>query len=422
MNVRQLEQIILGDVWTSTWLWDTLTTLCDDGRGRFAGTDDERRAGEFMLCRFAEWGLHNIHAEPFDMPGWVRGPAQLALLDGTAGPDLPCLTLAGSPAGEATAEIIDLGPGTPEAFERLGESVRGKIVLTGAQGPHRLERYARACEYGAAGFIFAHGRPGQLIPAGSISLNDGPAPLPGIGVALETAALLQRRLERGSVRARLHTEGTNVTVQARNIVADLPGTDPDTGWIVVCGHYDGHDIAQGAQDNATGTALVLETARLLCPLRDRLKASFRFILFSGEELGLHGSKNYAQAHADELPGIRLVFNADIVGLSAPLVLMVQNSQPLADVLNALPQNALDIQVSGPQIVSYSDHYPFVQAGDVPALMAVTSSPGEGRGWAHTQADTLDKLELRPLREAVAAAARVLLRLALEPERLPHRSG
>ncbi|MBN1937494.1 MAG: M28 family peptidase [Anaerolineae bacterium] len=422
MNLSQLEQTILGDVWTSTWLWDTLTALCDDGHGRFAGTDDERRAGEFMLRRFAEWGLHNVRAEPFDMPGWIRGPAQLTLLDGTTGPELPCMTLAGSPDGEVEAEIIDLGPGTPEAFGRLGASIRGKIVLTGAAGPHRLERYARACEYGAVGFIFANNRPGQLIPAGSINFNDGPAPLPGIGIALEGAALLQRQLERGPVRARLRAKGENETVQARNIVADLPGTDRDAGWIVVCGHYDGHDIAQGAQDNATGTALVLETARLLRPLCDWLKASFRFILFSGEEMGLYGSKHYVQAHTDELSGIRLVFNADIVGLAAPLVLMVQNSQPLADSLNALPRNALDIQVSGPQLVHYSDHYPFVQAGDVPALMAVTSSPGEGRGWAHTQADTLDKLELRPLREAVAAAARVLLRLAVEPEHLPNKSG
>ncbi len=331
------------------------------------------------------------------------------------------MTLAGSPAGAVEAEIVDLGPGTPEAFERLGESIRGKIVLTGAPGPHRLERYARACQYGAVGFIFAHGRPGQLIPAGSINLNDGPAPLPGIGVALEAAALLQRRLERGPIRARLHAEGENITVQARNIVAELPGTAPDAGWIVVCGHYDGHDIAQGAQDNATGTALVLETARLLCPLRDHLRLGLRFILFSGEEMGLYGSRHYVQAHAGELPGIRLIFNADIVGLAAPLVLMVQNSQPLADGLGALAGDGLDIQVSGPQLVPYSDHYPFVQAGDVPALMAVTSSPGEGRGWAHTQADTLDKLELRPMREAVAAAARVLLRLAVEPERLPGRN-
>ncbi len=70
MNIRQLEQTILGDLWTSTCLWDTLTALCDDGHGRFAGADDERRAGDFMLRRFTEWGLDNVHAEPFDMPGW----------------------------------------------------------------------------------------------------------------------------------------------------------------------------------------------------------------------------------------------------------------------------------------------------------------------------------------------------------------
>jgi Zn-dependent M28 family amino/carboxypeptidase len=211
--------------------------------------------------------------------------------------------------------------------------------------------------------------------------------------------------------------GSPRQVVARNIVADLPGADPDAGWIVACGHYDGHDIAQGAQDNATGTAAVLEAARVLAPLRDRLRAGIRFILFSGEEMGMYGSAAYVREHTEELDGIRAVFNADIVGLAAPLVLVVQNSPELGAALRRLPLDDLGAQVAPGRLVPYSDHFSFTVAG-VSSLMAVTSRPDSGHGWAHTAADTFDKLDLRPLREAAATTARILLRLATEPELLP----
>jgi Zn-dependent M28 family amino/carboxypeptidase len=233
---------------------------------------------------------------------------------------------------------------------------------------------------------------------------------------METTALLRRRLQQDRVRARLTTQSQVLNVTARNIVAELPGTDPDAGWIVVCGHYDGHDIAQGAQDNATGTALVLETARLLAPLRKHLKAGLRFVLFSGEELGMFGSENYVSAHASELDRLLAVFNADVVGLAAPLMLTVQNSPELAGYLHSLPLSELDAQVIDNRLVPYSDHFPFTLTG-VPSLMAATSFPGNGHSWAHTAADTLDKLSLRSLRQAIAGTARILLRMALEPAKL-----
>jgi Zn-dependent M28 family amino/carboxypeptidase len=186
---------------------------------------------------------------------------------------------------------------------------------------------------------------------------------------------------------------------------------------VACGHYDGHDIAQGAQDNATGTATLLEVARVLAPLRSHFKAGVRFILFSGEEMGMYGSQAYVRDHADQLDRIRTVFNADIVGLAAPLLLVVQNSPELASRLRQMPLEEIGAQVDDSRLVPYSDHFTFTLAG-ISSLMAATSSPGPGRGWGHTAADTLDKLDVRSLREATATMARILLRLAMAPEGLP----
>ena len=107
------------------------------------------------------------------------------------------------------------------------------------------------------------------------------------------------------------------------MVGELPGTDPRAGYYVVCGHYDATavrtanwnwrtDPAPGADDNATGAALVLEAARVLST--QRFPWSIRFIAFSGEELGLLGSQAYVKKHLKEIKDrLKLVVNIDVSG-------------------------------------------------------------------------------------------------------------
>ena len=132
---------------------------------------------------------------------------------------------------------------------------------------------------------------------------------------------------------------------------------------------------------------------------------------------MYGSSAYVRQHAEGLDRIRLVFNADIVGLASPLTLMVQNSPKLASYLRQLPLQDLGAVVNDAHLVPYSDHFPFTLAG-VSGLMAVTSSRGTDHGWAHTAADTLDKLDLPSVREAAVSTARLLFRMAAEPGGLP----
>ncbi len=419
MNLLALEREIIGELWTSPALRENVKYLCDVCNGRFAGTEDERRAGDFLWQRFRDYGLENVAAEPFEMMGWRRGETRLTLLDvdGNSSRELPCLAMAGSPAGEVEAPLIDVGPGAPADLERLGKEVAGKVALTGPEGPHRLEKYADAHAAGAAGFIFASGQPGMLTSVGSLNLRAIPATLPAISIPLEVASFLRRRLQEGPVQVRLAVGGGPQKVVARNIVGELPGSDPEAGWILACGHYDGHDVAQGAQDNATGTATILEAARLLAPYRSCLKAGIRFVLFSGEELGIHGSPAYVRDHPDELDRLRVVFNADVVGIAPPLILHTQDSPELAAYLRQLPLEDLGATVKDSGLVHNTDHFPFTLAG-IPSLWAVTSPAPSGQGWVHTTADTLDKIDVRLLRETVATTARVLLRMALEPEKLP----
>ncbi len=348
------------------------------------------------------------------MRGWERGEAHLTLLDGSRTIEQPCIGLPGTQPCDLEAEIIDLGQGTETDFQQAGPAVAGKIVLTSSDGPSRGEKYSAAASAGAAGFIFSNAQPGMLAPTGSIR-----ADLPAIGLAYEYAERIKRLLEVGPVHARLTVRAEVKTVTARNIVAEIPGADPGQGWIVACGHYDGHDVAQGAQDNAAGSVSLMEAARLLAPAAGELPIGIRFILFSGEELGLYGSYAYARRHAAELDEIRVVFNADVVGMAMPLVLQTQASPALAEYFHELPLKELDAVVNdGPRsFIMNSDHFPFSLAG-LNTVMAVTSHPARHAGWVHTMADTLDKVEPRLLRQTASSIVRLLLRMATGPANLP----
>ena len=127
MEVALIEKELIGDLWVSSHLWDTLAYLCDICHGRFAGTADERRARDFLVARLKEYGLDHVGTEPFEMRGWDRGPARLALLDGDEPLELPVMALPGTPGCDLEAEIIDVGQGAAKDFERIGTAMAGKI-------------------------------------------------------------------------------------------------------------------------------------------------------------------------------------------------------------------------------------------------------------------------------------------------------
>ncbi len=417
MDLLSLDKQILSEVWTSPELWNHMLTLCDSFNSRFATTVEERKAGDYIMARFNRYGLQNVHAESFEMPAWERGTARLVLMTAEGEVEIPCLALPGTHACDLVAEIVDVGSGGPEDYQKLGQPAAGKIVLTNAAGINRMDKYAAAVEARGAAFLFSSDKPGMLAPTGST--GNPSKTTPAASLACEYAARIRRLLAKGHLTAHLVLTSHTRPGIARNIVGEIPGTDPTQGWIVACGHYDGHDIAQGAIDNATGTTVVMESARLLSPLREHLQAGIRFILFSGEELGLYGSYAYAAAHEDEMDSLRVIFNADIVGLVMPIVLLSQASPETVAWLRTQPLKELDVTVDdNPQVfIMNSDHFPFSEKG-VQGFYVATSHPAGGGAWGHTAADMLDKLEVRELRQAAAAASRLLLRMAACADTFP----
>jgi Zn-dependent M28 family amino/carboxypeptidase len=179
-------------------------------------------------------------------------------------------------------------------------------------------------------------------------------------------------------------------------------------------HYDGHDISQGAGDPASGSVSVLEAARVLAKYAPGLPCTVRFALWGIEEIGLLGSKAYVKAHADELSDIRFYLNMDSAGAQDNHRDIVLNEWPdLESYFERWREEmALDFAI-GQSVHAYSDHFPFFMAGVPTGGIESVERSLAGRGYGHTQYDTVDKVDLTGLREASTLAARLALRMASE---------
>lgn len=410
---------IVGDIYTSTEAMDNLTVLCDEFGSRFGGTAGERQAAEFIKAKLEAYGLKNVHLEPLEYVGWIRGETRLEIVSPIQ-KAVPCITLPHSPPANLEGVIVDMRDGAPQDFERRADEIKGKIVMTtSAVTPkgikrwvHRGEKYGRSLLAGASGFIFVNHYPGYGPATGGIG-HDGEAPIPGISIGKEEGAFIQRLIKRRrEVKVRLTSTDHCEPMTSWNVIGDLPGQRyPDQIVMLGC-HYDGHDISQGAGDPASGVVAVMEAARALAKYAPDLPCTVRFALWGVEEIGLLGSRAYVQAHADELDKLRFYLNMDSAGTrdNARDIVLNEWLDLEACFEDWSEEMALDFKV-GQSVHAHSDHFPFFMAG-VPTGGMQSAQPAlAGRGYGHTRYDTVDKVDQVSLREASALAARVALRIA-----------
>jgi aminopeptidase YwaD len=418
-DLSTLDRAICGEIYASDAAVRNLERLCQECGGRFAGSEDYRRAAEMVAEWWREIGLANVRLEPFPFTAWERGSASLSLIS-PAVRRYPCLALPYAPACDLEAEVIDVGFGLDADIKRAGKAIRGKIALAKNGGPaggrpeHRLQKYARIKDAGAAAFLFLDDQPGMLPPTGSlVFIQDGPLDqaLPSVGVPYESGLDIGRWIKTGEpVRLRLQADNRLWRAESWNVVGELVGREPDGPFIVVGGHLDGHDIAQGAIDNASGIVAVTEIARALAPHREQMRRSVRFIAFGVEELGMLGSHAYVEQHLAELDRLRFVFNLDCVGTGNRVGFGLQDCGELAPYFREMGQELTADMDVGEYLVPFSDQFPFTLQG-LPSAFIHTSGDKSPRGWGHTSADTLDKVSVQAIRLAAATVARMTLRVA-----------
>ncbi|MBN2207542.1 MAG: M20/M25/M40 family metallo-hydrolase [Candidatus Aminicenantes bacterium] len=229
---------------------------------------------------------------------------------------------------------------------------------------------------------------------------------------------LHEKLGGWGVSAEYQGFGFGGGLSSRNVIAEIPGRSYPEDILIICGHYDSTTRttpevrAPGADDNASGTAAVLEAARLLS--RRPLDFTVRFVAFSAEEWGLYGSEAYAGMASAKNERIVGVVNLDMIAWAAAgdrRIDIYANTESswlgermarAASAYTALnPRSMVD-----PSMI-WSDHSSFWDVG-YPALLAIES--GDNPHY-HSEADTIDTLDFEFFLQTTRAALAVLTELA-----------
>jgi Zn-dependent M28 family amino/carboxypeptidase len=245
--------------------------------------------------------------------------------------------------------------------------------------------------------------------------------------------LLYRIIKEQKITPTVEIEVTNKFVKGPitvyNTVGDIKGSDKPDEIVVLGAHLDSWDLGTGTTDNGTGSSVVLECARVLGKLAKegvKPKRTIRCILFTGEEEGLHGSRQYCIKHKDEMDkhdaclvhdtGTGKVDNFGALG-------RVKVQQLLANELDSLKEIGFVGLVAG-GMAGGTDHASFNAVG-VPGL-ACHQDPDEYRFTHHTQTDTFDKAKAPNLIQGAQVMAVTAMRIAnlaeMLPKELPARQG
>jgi len=432
-----------------------LTYLCDEIGPRLTGSKNLKRANDWAANKMKAYGLSNVHQEPWSLPeGWERGFAQARVIEPDTGVSLTIASQAWMPGtkGKVQGDLVMVNATTLKELEAYKGKLKGAVVMTrppdkvialedidkpigrvgGATAPGkpfpRPGEGVRSSAPAVSGFfekegvaviLTDSGKPLGLLNMGGVMMGaDRPSAanrLPRAFVAHNHYEMLYRLATRPApARTRVEIEMQNTFVPGpiavNNTVGEIAGRDKPDEVVVVGAHLDSWDLGQGATDNGSGSTVLLEAARALAKSGVRPRRTIRFILFTGEEQGMLGSKAYVEKHKDELPRVSACLVDDtgvgkIVGIDArhrPVL------QPLlAKELASLRE--LGLTTFDNAFIGGSDHFSFDRAG-VPGLMFRQEVAGY-RLSHHSQADTLDRAVEANLVQGAQVMAVTALRLA-----------
>ena len=394
---------------TDSALWLDFLAICDCG-GRLAGTESERRAFALVETRAEAATGVNGRSIPVAYGGWAARKSALMIAGGATLPCRGLLRSVGTPASGLTAEVVDVGRGTPEEFAAHADDIRGRIVLVrhelmfAAGTIHRRRKYMAAQDAGAAGFLIAGPLPGHLV-AGSSGRQDGPG-IPAAGISPDVAASL-RRTARGWPTATLTIEVDEPPAETRTLLFDIPGQTDE--WVVLSAHLDGHDGSESAMDNASGLAAALAAARALAPQVKSFRRGVRLAFFSVEEWALTGSAQYVSSLAEaERHSIAVNVNLDSVGGSPNLTALTSGFAGLEPFLLQVADAArIHLRTFRP-LMKNSDHANFALAG-IPAIRLVAGfdDPAANLRYVLTPADTRDKVSERELTQSAILTSAIV---------------
>ena len=398
--------------------WDFTEGLTTEVGPRPAGTPQEARAREWAVAKLKALGFSNVRAEPYTMPVWVRGEEAARILS----PFPQNLVLAAlgnsgsTPAKGIEGEIVYF-PSIDALEAAPAASVKGKIAFVdhgmkatqdgssyGYFGAARRQGPSIASKKGAIAILIRSiGTDHHRVPHTGVQMwADGATPIPAAALSVPDAEQLARVVKRGQP-VKVHLTLTSKMLKDQpsgNVIAEIPGSDPDAGVVVAACHLDSWDQGTGAIDDATGCGIAAASA-LQVAKAGQPRRTIRVLMAGAEEVGGDGARAYFKAHGTERHALAMEsdFGADRVwrvDFKLP-----QGHDDLAKRI-AAALAPLGVGASTQEAGGGADIAPLVKAG-----VPVIDLQQDGTRYFdlhHTPDDTLDKVDPAQLRQNVAAWA------------------
>ncbi|MCD2315764.1 M20/M25/M40 family metallo-hydrolase [Sphingomonas sp. IC-11] len=461
---------------------------------RLTNSPQMRAAEVWTQARFKEWGLKNVHKEGFDFGrGWWIERSSVRMV--TPRPlQLTAIPIAWTPptAGTLSAPIKVAPMKKASDFAQYRGKLAGKIVLVSQPGevserkraiferlsdedlgkldsydlpnhdPHADARELKNADFekqrdaflkaeGALAYATISYRDGKLVHGEGYMFEAGKSPtLPGVQIAAEDYRRLARLAKIGqtpTLEIISDVRYDDSDQQAYNIFAEIPGTDPKAGYVMAGAHLDSWVAGDGATDNAAGSAVVMEAARILAKLNVRPKRTIRFALWSGEEQALLGSlawveKNLAtRGNAGDPPltgerryyewpkrwpinprpgysELAAYFNVDN-GSGRFRGIYAENNPEAAATFREwmVPLQGLGMTTVAAGRTDGTDHV-FMQSVGAPGFQFIQDPLEYSSRTHHSSADTFDHLKAEDMRQGATVLAAFLLNAANAAKPLP----
>jgi carboxypeptidase Q len=427
---------IAGQAMMDLHAYQSLEELSDDIGARVTGSPQCNAAIQWGLAKMKALGLQNVHAEPWKLwRGWTRISAQAEMISPAHHPlMIDSMGWAGStPAGGIDADVMSVNDyQLKDEIANNSGKWAGKILMVVQQGEEPADRSMSFAEFGdflkkakESGAVAVIGGQGGAKAQGMHLTHTGILgfatyyDIPVVSISAEDQDILQRFLDRG-VTPRVHINVQNkVTegpVDTANVVGDIPGTEHPEQVIVVGGHLDSWDLAEGSTDDGVGVGTTLGAAEAILRSGYKPRRTIRFVLFTGEEQGLLGSLAYVKTHQAEMADHVAAVILDNGQGPVTALNMGGHDDTLAAVDQFTPALAAFGKITANDRISFgTDAGPFILAG-LPGINLGQDSP-DYKYTHHSNVDTFDKVDEAVLDRDAAVQGMVAFWIADRPDRL-----
>jgi carboxypeptidase Q len=319
------DSLIISKIYQETLLrgksYQNLQYLCTKIGARFTATTQAAKAVEWTKALMDSLQLDSVWLQPVKVPQWIRGKKEKGQIVGKKGKvEVPICALGGSVGtGSAGLQAALIEVKRIEDLQGLGEEkIKGKIVFFnqvmnpavfdtfeayGDAGKPRRNGASEAAKFGAIAVIVRSLTPNfdDFPHTGSMTYQFNVRQIPAVAISTNGADLLSKNIAAEpnlQFYLETHCKSLEETI-SYNVIGELRGSEKPKEIIVVGGHLDSWDLAQGAHDDGAGCMQTIEVLRVMKKLELKPRRTIRIIMYMNEEFGNRGGIKYAQ-YAEEV--------------------------------------------------------------------------------------------------------------------------